>query len=88
MLLKGNVSVIVELGKTEWEAKPVGVAFGNWFFGVLVYQKRAAEHLRAPAEPAIELLCRLRDWDHLPATADGSYWIKEIDAVLRAAGRG
>jgi len=51
MLLKGNVSVIVELGKTEWEAKPVGVAFGNWFFGVLVYQKRAAELLRAPAEP-------------------------------------
>lgn len=29
-----------------------------------------------------ELLGRIRDWDQLPQTGDGQYWITEIDKVL------
>lgn len=33
----------------------------------------------------IELLCRIRGWDHLDNAADGSYWKGEIDKVLAIA---
>jgi hypothetical protein len=34
---------------------------------------------------AIDLLRRIREWDHLPLTGDGPYWMREIDKVLADA---
>jgi hypothetical protein len=39
------------------------------------------------AAEAIDLLRRIREWDHLPLTGDGPYWMREIDRVLGEVGK-
>lgn len=50
MLLKGNISITVELGEKEYSIKPFGVAFGKLFFGVLHMQSPRSPTLRAPVQ--------------------------------------
>lgn len=43
----------------------------------------AYNELRRQNDGARALLRRLLQWDHLPLTGDGPYWIREIEKVLR-----
>jgi hypothetical protein len=49
----------------------------------LVEAREANLALRAKAEVAVLLLCRLQEWDHMqPPTADGPFWLAEIAKVV------
>ena len=49
MFLKGDVSIVLEFAKKDWDAKPIGIAFGNWFFGIVLFHKSdATQHTLAP----------------------------------------
>jgi hypothetical protein len=52
----------------------------NWNDGSEDYNK--IRKLKEQLEQAHALLRRIREWDQLPTTADGPYWISEIDKVL------
>lgn len=40
MIFKGNISIIIEFVNKEWDAKPIGFSFGNFFFGIVLFGKR------------------------------------------------
>jgi hypothetical protein len=50
-VFNGTVLVTIEFNKREWTAWPWGIAFGDFFFGVIHFKTRGAEH---PMQPTPE----------------------------------
>lgn len=63
MWLKGDISIILEFAKKDWDAVPFGVAFGNTFVGVVIFKKRDAEQRRGADAGDTQATC-LRDDEH------------------------
>lgn len=56
---------------------------GTWMIAGVRWEANA--HLIAAAPDMLFLLQRLREWDQLPHTGDGPFWIREIDKALAKA---
>ena len=68
------------------EALRLADAIWPWHKGITCNLSLAAAELRrlhAEVERLRALLQRIRQWDMLGASADGAFWQREIDAVLK-----
>lgn len=71
-----SVHIEPELKNEFWQSLCIlGAEADGWSTDAILNGRREYHLLR-------ELLKRIRDWDQLPLTTDGNYWIAEIDKVL------
>jgi hypothetical protein len=54
----------------------------------ILQQENEMHRLRAQRDQMLSLLGSIRGWDVLDATADGTYWKREIDAAIKAVEEG